>query len=48
MLSILSSQQTDSTWGARILDLIDTTTEDEREKMSFPEGWCERPIWVQP
>lgn len=47
LLHLLASQQTYSTWGARVIELIETVSDKKREDMGFPEGWRERKIWDQ-
>ncbi|MFC3632058.1 Abi family protein [Paracoccus angustae] len=48
LLHLLDSQRTDSTWRARLIDLLGTVSALELHAMGFPEDWQERSVWGGP
>lgn len=46
LLRLLDRQETDSTWRARLIELLDPLSEDERADMGFPTEWRDRRIWA--
>jgi abortive infection bacteriophage resistance protein len=45
LLQLLHLQATDSTYFARLRDLIDDIEDRDRTSMGFPANWCDRPAW---
>ena len=48
LLHLPDSQRTDSTWRARLIDLLGTVSDLELRAMGFPEDWQERSVWGSP
>jgi abortive infection bacteriophage resistance protein len=44
-LHMLRVQSPQTTYGARLTDLVETVTDSQRAAMGFPADWRARPIW---
>lgn len=45
LLHMLQQQNTESTFGTRLRDLLETISESQRTAMGFPSDWRSRPAW---
>lgn len=46
LLHLLESQQTDTSWKSRLLDLLGSIPKSELNDMGFPDDWRDLSIWT--
>lgn len=47
LIRLLRHQSADTTFPARLRELILTRSDDQRRSMGFPEDWLRRPVWQE-